>query len=416
MCVTNLGWDVGGNGTAAIARMVERSVTVGTREGYERSWKKWVAFLGTVEERSRPDMYLDNLSTDEGKGKWMAMFIAYLHEVLGIRGKKTVHAVLTGVRFHWKKTGRSDSFFASSLLSQVAKGARRTTEELRERAEEEESERMLPAFIEMMMVMRKQLWEESGDDTVGLDMKAVYLSAAVAFDMGLRPGNVTLADGPRAEDHCIRARNFRFRVVTHVEESRLTGGEQIRGFLNQEPGNHKMVQGVDVVVPTGKTQRRSSFSHKAKSLGRGNVWEELLLEDLCEFNRISGVKAGDEFVTRYAPGSGSRKVVTAKGLREAVKAASRAFGLPAVNFSAKSLRSGFATHMTSCGIAREDMVARAGWSIRSRVPEGHYIRSFSRGAFGAALDENGRVAGVGVEGIRRMLPPGTLSVDRRAVV
>ena len=185
-----------------------------------------------------------------------------------------------------------------------------------------------------------------------MDMKAVYLSAAVSFDMGLRPGNVTLADGPRAEDHCLRAKNFRFRVVTHVGESLLTGGEPIREFLNQGSGNLKLVQGVDVVVQTGKTQNRSSFSNEAKSLGRGNVWEELLLEDLCEFNRISGVRAGDEFVTRYAPGSESRKVVTAK-----VKAASRVFGLPAVNFSAKSLRSGFATHMTSCGIAREDMVA-----------------------------------------------------------
>lgn len=174
--------------------------------------------------------------------------------------------------------------------------------------------------------------------------------------------------------------------------------------------------GVDIAVRTDKTQNRSPFSKEKKSIGRGNVWEALLLEDLCVFTCLSGVKVTDEFGTRYAPGTGTRKVVTEKDLRKAVKDAATAFKLPAINFSAKSLRSGFAIHMTSCGITREDMLSRAGWSLKSRVPEADYIRSFSRGAFGAAFDDAGSVAGLGVEGTRRMLPPGTLLVSRCSMV
>jgi hypothetical protein len=177
----------------------------------------------------------------------------------------------------------------------------------------------------------------------------------------------------------------------------------------------KEVRGVDISVLTGKTQNRQSFSHEVKVIGRGNVFEELLLEDLCEWMVISGVKGDDEVFTRYSKGVGgrsgkeSRRVVSAKDLRNAVKAACVEFGFNPKNFGPKSLRKGFATHMTACGVSREDMVARAGWSLKSRVPEGHYIQAFSRGAFSAALGLDGEMAGLGPEGVRRLLPPVAVS-------
>jgi len=122
---------------------------------------------------------------------------------------------------------------------------------------------------------------------------------------------------------------------------------------------------------------------------------------------ISNMKCKDEFVARYAPGTDTHKVVTRKELANVVKAAGEKFGFPGVKFAPKSLRSGFATHMPSSGISREDMVARGGWSLRSRVPERHYIDSFSRGAYGAAYDPEGTIAGLGAQGLWRMMPPGT---------
>ena len=181
----------------------------------------------------------------------------------------------------------------------------------------------------------------------------------------------------------------------------------------------RQVLGVDIVVLTGKNQNRSSFSQEAKVIGRGNVYEELLQEDLCEWILIIGVRSEDEISTRYCRGVGSwsdneyRRVITAKDLCLVIKDACLEFGFDPKNFAPKSLRKGFATHMTTCGISSEDMVARAVSSLRSRVPEGHYIRSFARGAFSAALDVDNQVAGLGPEGTRRLLPPsGAVSVAR----
>ena len=59
--------------------------------------------------------------------------------------------------------------------------------------------------------------------------------------------------------------------------------------------------GVNIAVRTDKTQNRSSFSKEKKSIGRGNVWEERLLQDLCVFTCLSGVKVTDEFAPGMPP-------------------------------------------------------------------------------------------------------------------
>ena len=387
-------------------------MTKGTTKGYLGHWRKWVNFRETVLPSRRPSEYLEDVLDDGVRVKWIVLFIAYLRDVREVRGFEAMSQVLSGVRFFWKKKGVDSRFFEDPIATQAKKGARLTTDEIRESALVKEGDRFLPVFTEMVMQMRKQLWEQSGFDRVGLDMKGTYLAAALSFDTGLRPGNVRARDGPGAEDHCLRARDFRFRLQTAPgEELKLSGGEQLRDFLLRSGSSAKQVLGVDIVVLTGKNQNRSSFSQEAKVIGRGNVYEELLLEDLCEWILISGVKGEDEVFTRYWKGTGSRakkeyrRVVTAKDLRHAIKEACVEFGFNPKNFAPKSLRKGFATDMTTCGVSREDMVARAGWSLRSRVPEGHYIRSFARGAFSAAVDLDGQVAGLGPEGTRRLLPP-----------
>ena len=403
-----------------INSILGRSVTKSTTKGYLGHWRKWVNFRETVHASRRPGEFLEDAPDDGVRAKWIVLFIAYLRDVRNVKGFDAMSQVLSGVRFFWKKKGVDSGFFEDPIVTQAKKGARLTTDEIRESALVKEGDRFLPVFTEMVMQMRKQLWEQSGLDRIGLDMKGTYLAAALSFDTGLRPGNVRARDGPDAEDHCLRARDFRFRVRTASGgEIKLAGGEQLRDFLRQAGSSVKQVLAVDIVVLTGKNQNRSSFSQEAKVIGRGNVYEELLLEDLCEWILISGVRSEDEVFTRYCRGVGSRsdkeyrRVVTAKDLRSAVKDACLEFGFDPKNFAPKSLRKGFATHMTACGVSREDMVARAGWSLRSRVPEGHYIRSFARGAFSAALDVDGQVAGLGPEGTRRLLPPsGAASVVR----
>ena len=69
---------------------------------------------------------------------------------------------------------------------QAKKGARLTKEEIRETALVKEEERFLPVCTEMVMQMRKQLWEQSGSDRVGLDMKGTYLAARHGTTSGKR--------------------------------------------------------------------------------------------------------------------------------------------------------------------------------------------------------------------------------------
>ena len=388
-------------------------MTVRSERGYTRQWDKWVEFLGTVESDRRPQTFLQDVEAGVDKAKWIVLFIAFLMEQKGVRGAKNVGGILAGLKFQWKAKGMDCEFMESEIVKQAKHGTRLTTGELRDAAKRDEGTRCIPAFVEMMIAMRAQLWDQSGYDKVGLDMKMRYIAGAVSFDSGLRPGQVTLADGAGAEDHCLRAGDFVFVVEMRGAQQRLRGGEEIRAFLKEDfEVRRKQVLSVDFVVVTGKTQNSKTFARTAKTIGRGSVFEELLLEDLCEWMLVSGVLVDDEFVTRYAPETGTRKVLTAKELRTAVKAIVEKLGFPPEQFSSKSLRSGFATHMASCGITREDMLSRGGWSLKSRVPESHYINSFSRGAYGAAYDPNGSVAGLGVAGAWKMLAPGPVLKHR----
>lgn len=80
-------------------------------------------------------------------------------------------------------------------------------------------------------------------------------------------------------------------------------------------------------------------------------------------------------------------------------------GLPAKNFSTKSLKSGFGTHVTANGMGVDEMKARGGWVKISGVPESHYIRHIhSRGALALPVSESGTQLH-GIDEIRRMLPP-----------
>jgi hypothetical protein len=56
-------------------------------------------------------------------------------------------------------------------------------------------------------------WEGRNWLADGMDSKAISLTVDLAFDFGPRIGNLTLKDGPQAEDHCIRAGHAAFTIV-----------------------------------------------------------------------------------------------------------------------------------------------------------------------------------------------------------
>jgi hypothetical protein len=392
--------------------MVAKGVTELTAESYGRSWDKWQEFVGSVEEGWRPDAMLVDVEDATDKAKWLAIFVGYLVEVKGFRGEEKVGQVLSGLRYRWKSRGMNSEFFDATLVKSAKQGARRTTDELKVFQDGAAEKRMLPAFVEMVLEIRRLCMVPTGSEAKDLMGLALWCAAAVAFDMGLRPCSVTQADGPTAEKHCLRAKDFTFVVQGEGGGvMRIRGGPGISEYLRRDPANRAKVLQVEVVVVTGKTQNRASFVRDVKVIGRGNHWESLILDDLLELFSRSGALEDDEFTVRYARqekgkrrGELIRAVVTAKSLRNIIKLACGAFNLPAANFSGKSLRKGFASHAVSCGADPAVYKVRAGWSVKARTAEDHYVSSYVRGTWSAAVSDSGELRGLGAEGVRGLLP------------
>ena len=105
--------------------------------------------------------------------------------------------------------------------------------------------------------------------------------------------------------------------------------------------------------------------------------------------------------------------MTGHSMRSVIKQACGVVDLPTVNFSGKSMRKGMTSHAVSCGADPAAYKARAGFALNSLTPETHYVSSYSRGTWSAAVDGTGQPVGLGAEGVRGLLPAGTLSVSRR---
>jgi hypothetical protein len=234
---------------------------------------------------------------------------------------------------------------------------------------------------------------------------------SLGFDSGLRIGNLTKKDGPHGADHCIRAGQLTFLVrdPNTAEEKRLKGGATIANFLKRADVTLDMVSAVDMVYVTSKTSRKvKSLIENPKTLSRRTDIESMVLDDLLQWFIHSQLQETDELLTRYSS-TGSRKVVIRKDVRKAIKLAVSGVGLPPINFSTKSLRSGFGTHATAHGMDATEMKSRNGWVSMSNVPDNHYVRHMqSRGALALSTSGSGvQMHGVGV--IARMLPPGSES-------
>ena len=198
---------------------------------------------------------------------------------------------------------------------------------------------------------------------------------------------------------------------------RLQGGEAIRKELEDGyPESIQRVSDVDISVVTTKSTNKSSAGRVVNRVSRDNAFESSAVDDFSVFQVLSGVKSTDKFCTRYAPsnrGESTSKTVTNKDLSNAIKDAAESFGFPRINFSPKSLRSGYATHQVNCGVAWETMTSRGGWSKTSRIPQQHYVFGNPRGPLSNAVDGGGVVQGLGLEGLRGFLPVNPLSVSRR---
>lgn len=59
----------------------------------------------------------------------------------------------------------------------------------------------------------------------------MWIALVLTFSNGPRVGNVTIRDGPTAEDHCIRAGDMLFTFQEGDELVTASGGQEVRDFV-----------------------------------------------------------------------------------------------------------------------------------------------------------------------------------------
>ena len=403
-----------------VAELVRKGVTEGTGCNYTSSWKKWIGFLGSLEEGQKPGEYLENAVCAEDKAQWVQYFMVYLRKKMGLQGENRISAIVSAVRHQWNMRGHDITFMESSLVTAAKKGTRLENDQVAIEARRRKEEDKLPLTVEMVARAREMFWVNVPWTSEGMDRKVLWLAIALGTDMGLRPGHVTKRDGPKSEDHCIKAKEVTFLFGKDGLEGSVEGGEACREFMLQNPGEWRSkVWAVDIVILTSKRTDRGSFERTAKRITVDTDLEKLFILDLGEWFLFGGAKVNDDLVTRFAPTGGgrlTRKVLTKQTLNNGIKEVARMFGLPPHRFSGKSMRKGYASHGKQCSMDSDSLRDRAGWSENSTMIERKYAFSLDRGILGAAKDEEGNWLGEGVEGIRRMLPAGAVCANRVAKI
>lgn len=86
-----------------------------------------------------------------------------------------------------------------------------------------------------------------------------------------------------------------------------------------------------------------------KHLARRSTIDNTVLNYLIQWMLHYGVQCDDELLSRYSA-AGRKKTVIRKDVKTAIKSTVAEMGLPSENFSNKSLRSGFCSHVIANGM------------------------------------------------------------------
>ena len=339
------------------------------------------------------------------KAQRVVLFMAYLYMHEGMHDEQIRRAV-SNVIFMFESVGMELDFFNHAIVSRGRKASTRSNEECGVKEQIRADNVILPVCLDIVLGVRQKYRVDQPWTTKGMDMKEIWLAISLGFDSGLRIGNLTKKDGPNGADHSIRAGKISFLVVDPLlnMEKRIKGGSSMSSYLARQDVSLDMVKSVDMLYVTSKTSGKvKSLVDNPKTLGRNSEVESTVLDDLSLWIQHSGVQESDELLTRYSA-TGSRIVVIRKDVRAAIKEAVGSIGLPARNFSIKSLRSGFGTHAVANGMDMNQMKVRGGWVKDSDVPDKYYVRNMnSTGALALSTSSSG-VQKHGVKEIRRMLP------------
>ena len=351
-----------------VKTFLSRSCTIGTWKGYNNKWKKWLEYRSTSKESSEWGLYLERLRHDNDKVWKILLFMTWMYNEKALRGVQ-----LTSVVGCFTSTlevkGYSTGFMKDGRILRGYKAAHTTVEEDKVKRKEKSSHASkLPLTGDMVKRARKIFWVKyPGWSSQELDNKARWLGIVFGYDSGLRPGQFTLREG-YAEDHCVRFYDILF---TTSSGKQFRGGKAFHAFMNGNISKVAEITAIDVRIGTHKCWKKKGMGAiSVKTIARRSADESQFLNDMCQWWFHAKTKGTDELFTRY--NHTNRKVLTRYGVSSAIKRVAVYSKLPKERFSAKSLRSGFATLCARYQVDKGERNARGGWSKKSKVPDTHY--------------------------------------------
>ena len=296
-------------GRREVSDFIANSVTTRTRNGSKSYWSQWTAFLDSFQSKEIClDYYLSNLRDDTEKALRLALFVKHLYS----RGLRDVQIknVLYIIRRSFECEIQPSGFFDHAIVRRVKAACSRSPAEVRIKHLEDQVKEKLPLPGEAVWRARTHFFIVPTWSAKGMIEKAKWIALAIAFHNGPRASNLTLRDGPSAEDHCIRARDLLFHVDIDDQKIAVHGGEPLRNLLGGDLLKIGKVSNCELTYLTSKSGGSKQI------LGRSTSCESRVLDDICEWVMFSGVLEADELTTRYPPsnpsGRSGRKVLTKK--------------------------------------------------------------------------------------------------------
>jgi hypothetical protein len=360
---------------ASWSKFTEKSVTKKTFAGGEAAWARWVEYLEGIPTQRRPLPSLDNLTTEEDKSDRVSLFTQWLHEKKGYNRDRIVQE-LGKVKRMFETSLWKTEFFNNALQSRTLDSTRATTDEKKVIDQQKSVDKSMPLVAELALLVREEFWTRWLDDwsCKAMDFRVIWIALILSYNSGPRMSNVTLRDGPDAEDHCIRAGHLTFYFRADSRIVPVVGGEHLRTYVG---GDYVMIKR-NLASCSYKflTSKAGSAAHE---LSRRSVHESMVLEDLCTWVLRSGVMEKDELVTRYPS---KTDYPDDKRFKRAVlnqKRFSRCYswlGEKVVlqdEFTTRCARIGYVVN-GSCDALRDPEIAEGGgWSNTSKVPLQHYL-------------------------------------------
>ena len=384
---------------AGLGKFIAGMVAKSTIMRYQSGWACWNKYLQSLSENGREvDPYLLKAKDDRERACRIGLFLKERYEIKGLRDRAAT-GVVAHIRYHFSIALRPTEFFDAQIVTGIRKACRHTVEELKLKKINSNGTVKLPVCEDILYIIRDGHFKDKPWVGTQLDSRMTYMGAMWGYDLGVRISEMT-APERGCIDHNIRANEIVFILSTPIKDNetetfRLRGGDKRLAMQSQEN---------IVMCDVQASSHKMGSLKKTKCIGRRSPLESQWLDDLFHWTVNANLVGTDPLFSRpsnHPPGS--RKFLTGKMVRTAVKKAVKSVGLPPIYFSGHSLRKAMYTHMRAAGCSIDDRRDRGNYSECSNV--GDQVYDYA-GAGHGPLSSNSLVGGFkpNIENCKRYVP------------